>query len=39
MKSASLYVFIALGALLIGHTTAAPISDLGRVNKTFGELK
>ena len=30
MKSASLYVFIALGALIIGHTAAAPISDLGK---------
>ena len=30
MKSASLYVFIALGALLISHTTAAPISDLDK---------
>ena len=30
MKSTSLYVFIALGALIIGHTAAAPISDLGK---------
>ena len=30
MKSTSLYVFIALSALIIGHTTAAPISNLGK---------
>ena len=28
MKFTSLYVFIALGALLIGHTSAAPIPGL-----------
>ena len=29
MKSASLYIFIALGALLISRTSAAPISAAG----------
>ena len=35
MKSASLYVFIALGALLISHTSAAPISALAQLGKEF----
>jgi hypothetical protein len=35
MKSTSLYVFIALGALLISHTSAAPIADLAKLGKEF----
>ena len=35
MKSASLYVFIALGALLISHTSAAPIYELAKLGKDF----
>ena len=35
MKSASLYVFIALGALLISHSSAAPIYDLAKLGKEF----
>ena len=35
MKSASLYVFIALGALLVSHASAAPISALAQLGKEF----
>ena len=36
MKSASLYVFIALGALLISHSSAAPMAyDLAKLGKEF----
>lgn len=33
MKSTSLYLFIALGALLISHTSAAPTSGLVKLGK------
>ena len=33
MKSASIYLFIALGALLVSHTTAAPTSGLVKLGK------
>lgn len=35
MKSTSLYVFLALGALFISHTSAAPISELASLGKEF----
>lgn len=36
MKSASLYVFIALGALLISHSSAAPMAyDLAKLGREF----
>jgi hypothetical protein len=38
MKSASLYVFIALGALLISHTSAAPTSGLSMLGKDLIKL-
>ena len=38
MKSASLYVFIALGALLISHASAVPISGLPTLSKELIKL-
>lgn len=38
MKSASLYVFIALGALLISRTSAAPTSGLPAQSKELIKL-
>ena len=38
MKSASLYVFIALGALLISHASAAPTSGLPALGKELIKL-
>ena len=38
MKFASLYVFIALGALLVSHASAAPTSGLPAINKELIKL-